>query len=129
MKTFSEKQTLAITAARIAGLLRALYHETEFVETAPQVLFETEYLPVYCQLQDLCFTKQGELKWLLLNAIEQTNDRYRDIEIYKSTLGFGISLRGKVQLEVASKLEARVPGTLFDYDFPSAIRSKMSAVA
>lgn len=126
MKTFSEKQTLAITAARIAGLLRALYHETEFVDTKPQILLETEYLPLYCQLQDICFNSKGEIRWLLLNALEKTNDKHQDIVVYKTDLGFGIEMRGRVRLEVASKLEARVPGELFNYDFPSVIRSKMT---
>lgn len=129
MKTFSEKQTLAITAARIAGLLRALYHETEFVETEPQILLETEYLPLYAQLQDLCFNSKGEIRWLLLNELEKINGKHQDIVAYKTEYGLGISIRNKVQLEIASKLEAKVPGSVLAYDFPSTMRAKSYAMA
>ncbi|CAM8750785.1 hypothetical protein CENTIMANUS_00182 [Klebsiella phage vB_KpM_Centimanus] len=129
MITFNEKQTLAITAARIAGLLRALYHETEFVDTPAQTLLETEYFPLYSQLQDLSFNRKGEIKWLLLNAIETSNDKYQDIEFYKTELGIGIQIRGKVRIEVASRQEALRPGKEIFFDFPSEIRAKMAVAA
>lgn len=129
MITFNEKQTLAITAARIAGFLRALYHETEFVDTPAQALLETEYFPLYSQLQDLSFNRKGEIKWLLLNAIEASNDKYQDIEFYKTTLGVGIQIRGKVRVEVASRQEALRPGKEIIYDLPSVIRAKMAIAA
>lgn len=129
MITFTDKQTLAITAARIAGLLRALYHETEFVDTPAQILFETEYYPLYAQLQDIAFDRKGDIKWLLLNAIENTNDKYRDIECYKTDLGIGIQIRKTVRIEVASRREALRPGKEVAFDFPSEIRIKMAEAA
>lgn len=124
---FSEKQVLAITAARIAGLIRALYHETEFVDTNPQTLLETEYLPLYSQLQSLAFDKAGNINWALLDFIELSNNKYKDIEIYKTELGIGIQIRGKIRVEVASEIEARRPGFEDGFDFPSTIREKMAA--
>lgn len=126
MINFNDKSILDITAARCLGLIRSLFHETEFVNTDPQTLLETEYLPLYSQLQDLCFNKDGGIKWLFLNTIEEQSylRDFREVDFYKTDVGFGFTVRGKVRFEVASKLEAAVPGQDNVFDMPTTLRLK-----
>lgn len=111
---FSDKQNRDITAARLAGLIQAMVHEIDMFGRDPQTLLETEYLPLYSQLQELGFTDRGEIKWLLINSLE----RNHGVIFHKTTLGFGFEYRGQL-FEVASKIEAR-SGDRFQ--FPSELR-------
>ncbi|ATA65611.1 hypothetical protein 2050HW_00276 [Serratia phage vB_SmaM_ 2050HW] len=114
---FTEKQTRSITAARIAGLVQALAHEVAMFGRDPQTLLETEYLPLYSQLQDLGFNAKGDIKWMLLQDLERSHG----IAFHKTDLGFGFQFKG-LTLEVASKIEAQ--NSTGGKDFPSVIRNR-----